>query len=277
MRRKERLDYLKRIMEKDLMIFDGDGTLYIDTTTTPSAGAFLDYLVKEGKRFVIMTNNSSYSKGHHMERIGKVLGRKLKAKELYVSTEEAANYLRNNGVTRAFILGTPECVEDFHIYGVDSERKDPDVVVVAFDKTLTYAKVRKASNLISDGKPYIVTNPDLVCPTRGGHIPDAGSILAMIRSATNAEPLAVTGKPNTIFLDYVLGDLGVKRSECVIFGDRIYTDIAMANDAGVLSVLMLTGESRMENRNDRYRPDLIVPSFDELGRATGREAWQPHA
>ncbi|MDG6929276.1 MAG: HAD-IIA family hydrolase [Nitrososphaerota archaeon] len=263
---------LDRVMEKKVMIFDGDGTLYIDTKKTPGAAAFLDYVAGAGKKFAIMTNNSSYSKRRHMKRIGRTLGRTLGDDELFVSTEAAADYLQAGGMGRAFIVGTPDCVEDFRLRGVRFEEDDPDAVVIAFDRTLTYGKVRRAAGLIMKGKPYILTNPDMVCPTKGGYIPDAGSIAAMIKSATNKEPMAVTGKPSKIFLDHVLRELDAESSECVMFGDRVYTDIAMANDAGVLSVLLLTGETKAKDVRGTRGPDIVIDSFGDLLHTLTRKA-----
>lgn len=217
---------LKLILSKELIILDGDGTLYIGSKSLPGAREFVRFLDKSRKGFVVMTNNSSFSKEHHIKRLGRVLGRRFSEDEVFISTEAAIEYLREINVRRVYALGTPEFIQDLVRSGITHDPESPEVVVIAFDKTLTYGKLVRAVRHIMNGTPYVVVNPDVLCPTDRGYIPDAGSIWALIRTATGKEPMAVMGKPSNLFLNYMLRRLGVKPSDAVIIGDRLYTDIA---------------------------------------------------
>ncbi len=256
---------LRILLGKDLVVLDGDGTLYIGSRPLPGAREFIRFLDEHGKRYVIMTNNSSFSKEHHIKRLRRILGRFFSYDEVFISTEAAIEYLYETGVRRVYALGTPEFIHDLVSSGIHHDPERPEIVVIAFDKTLTYGKLVRAVRHIMAGTPYIVVNPDILCPTDRGYIPDTGSIWALIRTATGKDPMAVTGKPSSLFLNYMLRKLSVRPSDAVIIGDRLYTDIAMANENGVTSILVLTGETKIEDLvNSRYRPTFVVNTLIDL-------------
>ena len=258
-------DALRMVLSKELVILDGDGTLYIGSRPLPGAREFIRFLDDHGKRFVIMTNNSSFSKDHHIKRLRRILRRDFSSNEVFVSTEAAIEYLVEHRIRRVYALGTPEFIQDLMRLGIIHDIENPELVVIAFDKTLTYGKLVNAVRHIMAGVPYIVVNPDMLCPTDKGYIPDAGSIWALIRAATGKEPIAITGKPSKLFLNYMLRKLNVKPTEVVIIGDRLYTDIAMANENGIDSILVLTGETKAEDLiNARYRPTFVINTLNDL-------------
>ncbi|OQB40104.1 MAG: Ribonucleotide monophosphatase NagD [Candidatus Hydrogenedentes bacterium ADurb.Bin179] len=150
---------------------------------------------------------------------------------------------------------------------MDLESESPDAVVIAFDKTLTYAKLERACLLLSEGLPYIATNPDRVCPTEYGYIPDCGSIAALIEAATGRTPRFI-GKPEPAFARMALRFLGRQADHTAMVGDRLYTDMAMAKRAGMAGILVLSGESTSEDvETSPEAPDFVFPSVHELHEA----------
>lgn len=250
--------------EKRLFLMDGDGTLYIGNRPTEGAKEFLTFLDNNGKNYIIVTNNSSYSRKEHAARISKILRHRISIDKVLVSTQVTVRYLKENGVVTVYALGVPSFKRELLASHIKLSSINPQMVVVAFDKTLTYGKIACAARLIRKGTPYIVTHPDVVCPTEKGYIPDAGSILAMIRAATNVDPIVIIGKPNRLMLDYILDTTGFELKDTVLFGDRLYTDIKMAVEANIRSVLVLTGEAGYNSKKMKYRPDFIVTSLKSL-------------
>ncbi len=159
---------IRLVLSKELIILDGDGTLYIGSKPLPGAREFIRFLDEHGKRFVVMTNNSSFSKEHHIRRLGRILRRRFSLNEVFVSTEAAIEYLRELGVRRVYALGMPEFIQDLIRSGITHDPGNPEVVLIAFDKTLTYGKLVRAVRHIMSGVPYIVVNPDVLCQRIGG-------------------------------------------------------------------------------------------------------------
>jgi HAD superfamily hydrolase (TIGR01450 family) len=169
------------------------------------------------------------------------------------------------GLTKVYIVGTPEFISDLKDNGIDLTDEAPEAVIIGFDTTLTYDKLRKATHFINQGIKYYMTHADLVCPTPDGYIPDAGSFLALIETATNKKPEEILGKPSRRLIENILRHERVDKSEAVMFGDRLYTDIRMANENGILSVLMLTGDSSINDvRNSKVKPNFIFEDFLEF-------------
>jgi HAD superfamily hydrolase (TIGR01450 family) len=141
-------------------------------------------------------------------------------------------------------------------------------VVVAFDQTLTYEKLASACRYISGGVPYIATHPDFTCPIEGGQfIPDCGAIIELIKAATGISPLQVMGKPNPLMVEMLVRDSGLDKKEVAVIGDRLYTDIAAGANSGLISILVLSGETRKEDVHAcKIKPDYIFPSVKELAR-----------
>ncbi|MEM0097269.1 MAG: HAD-IIA family hydrolase [Conexivisphaerales archaeon] len=254
---------LKALEEKELFIIDADGTLYVGNTPTPKAREFLKLLDKMGKKHMIMTNNSSYSTYQHAARMSRILGYRVRRSGLLVSTNVAVKYIKDNGFKSVHALGVPAFKDELKRNGIKLSLNYPELVVIAFDKTLTYRKLSIITKLIMDGIPYIATHPDILCPVNAGYIPDIGAILAFVKTATGKEPQAIVGKPNRMMVDYALTIAGTGVERSVLFGDRLYTDIKMANEVGMTSVLVLTGETKNPNEG-KYRPDFVINTFKDI-------------
>jgi HAD superfamily hydrolase (TIGR01450 family) len=141
----------------------------------------------------------------------------------------------------------------------------PDVAVLGFDTTWTYAKSWRLCELARAGLPYLATHPDFNCPTETGYMPDIGAMIAFVGAATGRQPDAVIGKPNRLMAEAAADHLGLPLAQLGMIGDRLYTDIALGAAAGIPSILVLSGESRAEDvPQSRHQPDYVFPHLGAL-------------
>ncbi|MCL4787497.1 MAG: HAD-IIA family hydrolase [Verrucomicrobia bacterium] len=251
---------------------DMDGTIYRGGTLFQATGPFLALLDQLGIGFTFLTNNPSKSVADYLLHL-EGMGVRVKSEQLYTSTQATLEYLREAkpSIRRLFVLGTPSMNEEFVRAGYtllpDDPREVPDAVVVGFDTTLDYSRLCRAAWWIRQGKPFFATNPDRVCPTDEPTVlVDCGSICAALQAATGRAPDAVLGKPDPAMLRGILHRHGLTPGQLAMVGDRLYTDVVMAHQAGALGVLVLTGEATAEEAaRHRPPPDLVVADTAELG------------
>ena len=153
-----------------------------------------------------------------------------------------------------------------HAQNIETESDNPELVVVGYDTELTYEKLVKASIFLHQGVPLIASHPDMVCPSPDGGLPDVGAFLALFEKTTGKKPMHICGKPNPGMILHKIESLGLQPEECAMVGDRIYTDMEMAKQAKVVSILVLSGEATLEDLNDGHEIDIIVSSVDKLLR-----------
>ncbi len=188
------------------------------------------------------------------------------------SAQATVHHLHSHlpAVNRLFVLGTAGLCDDLQSGGYEIVDDRPDAVVVGFDSGLTYDRLARTAYWIAQQLPYVATHPDRVCPTDEPTVlPDCGAICALLESATGRRPDAVPGKPSPAMLHSIVERHGLQAHEIAMVGDRLYTDIRMARDAGALAILTLTGETRVDDVDKapvRERPDLVVADLDELSR-----------
>jgi HAD superfamily hydrolase (TIGR01450 family) len=260
---------LKRVRHVAL---DMDGTIYSGRTLFPCTLPFLALLDKLGIGHTFLTNNSSKSTTDYLKHLAG-FGISAKADQLYTSTLATIGYLRREyaQANRLFVLGTPSLCREIAVAGFDLTKDDPaaepDAVLVGFDTSLVFSRLCRAAYWIKQGKPFIATHPDLVCPTDESTVlVDCGSICAALTKATGREPDAVMGKPDPAMLSGILERQGLSPDQLAMAGDRLYTDMAMARRAGALGVLVLTGETTAAAAAEGNLPvDLIVPDLREFG------------
>jgi NagD protein len=251
---------------------DMDGTIYRGDTLFESTDPFLSLMKELGIGYTFLTNNPSKSVTDYLEHL-RDIGINATEQQLYTSTQATIEYLGEEWpqIKRIFALGTPSMCEEFASAGFiltpDSPKAEPDAVIVGFDRTLTYDRLCRAAWWISRGKPYFATNPDRVCPTdQPTVLVDCGAICAALEAATGRKPNAVLGKPDPAMIRGILHHHGLQPHNLAMVGDRLYTDIAMARQAGALGVLVLTGETTAEQAAQASpAPDLVLPSLKELG------------
>jgi HAD superfamily hydrolase (TIGR01457 family) len=258
---------MSSLAEIQLFLLDMDGTVYLGSRLLPGSLDFLRYLGETGRDHLFLTNNSSRNAAHYAEKLTK-LGWPAKPEEILTSGEATALYL--GGLTpcaRIYLLGTPDLETEFATYGFVLTDKNPDYVVLGFDMTLTYAKLVRACDLIRAGVPFIATHPDINCPTETGYIPDCGAMTALITASTGVKP-KVIGKPNREIIDAMFRKKPVRRDQVAMVGDRLYTDIVMGHNAGVTSVLVLSGEAQEADIPAApVKPDYVVEGLGALHKA----------
>jgi HAD superfamily hydrolase (TIGR01450 family) len=263
------MEWLRKIRHVAL---DMDGTIYSGKTVFKTTVPFLALLRELGIGYTFLTNNPSKSKKAYLEHLAG-MGINAGEDELYTSSQATIEFLQQKHpkCKRLFVLGTPGMCDEFVRAGFtllpDSPVDEPHAVVVGFDTTLMYARLCRAAWWIQQGKLYVATNPDRVCPTdQPTVLLDCGAICAALECATGRKPHAVMGKPDPAMLAGILHRHGLRPDELAMVGDRLYTDMAMAHRAGALGVLVLTGEATREQA-ERHEPklDLVVPTLKEFG------------
>lgn len=274
----------KRLSRIKHLALDMDGTIYLGKTLFPFTKAFLAQMSENGIGYSFLTNNPSLSVADYLKKLSD-LGIEASEENMYTTSLAAIDYIKANypQAKRLFMLGTPSMVSQFEKAGfiscADSSDDVPDVLVVAFDRTLEYSRLCRAAWWVSQGVPYVATNPDRVCPTdQKTVLVDCGSICKCIEHATGRKPDITLGKPDPNMLKGILDRHGLNPDEIAMVGDRIYTDTAMAHNAGAFGVLVLSGETTLETaekvaedaRNNPapefFPPDLIVRDIKELGQ-----------
>jgi NagD protein len=253
------------------LVLDMDGTLYLGGTLFSETLPFLATLDRLGIGYSFVTNNCSRSRAEYVKHLGE-MGIDAPLESLWTSAQATIFYLRSElpKVKRLFVLGTDGLNDEFREAGFGVVDVQPDAVVVGFDMDLTYNRLAQTAYWISKDLPYIATHPDRVCPTdKPIVLPDCGAICALLESATGRRPDAIPGKPSPAMLDSVRDAHRLAPNEVAMVGDRIYTDIRMARDAGAVAVLTLTGEANragIEAVPDEHRPHFVIEHLGELAR-----------
>ena len=263
---RERLSHIRHVA------LDMDGTIYMGQSLFPYTREFLQRLREMGITYSFLTNNPSTSIADYLKKLAG-MGIEATKVEMYTTALATIDYIRTRHpeARRLFILGTPSMTEEFVRAGFEPTAQSaddrPDAVVVAFDKTLEYDRLCRAAYWVQQGLPYVATNPDRVCPTdQPTVLVDCGSICKCIEHATGRQPDIVLGKPDPTMLTGVQSRYGVRADEVAMVGDRIYTDIEMAFNAGAFGVLVLSGETTLEVADQAPRqPDLIAEDISVLG------------
>lgn len=266
------------------LALDMDGTIYMGSTLFPFTRKFLSDMSDAGIGYSFLTNNPSRSVADYLKKL-EGLGIEADQTNMYTTSLAAIDYIKVHypDARRLFLLGTPSMISQFEMEGFESCADDPDdvpdVLVVAFDMTLEYSRLCRAAWWASQNIPYIATNPDRVCPTDQPNVlVDCGSICKCIEHATGRKPDITLGKPDPNMLKGILDRHGLAPDEVAMVGDRIYTDTAMAHNAGAFGVLVLSGETTLQTAEavaedartnpapEFFPPDLICRDIEELGQ-----------
>ena len=252
--------------QTELFVLDMDGTFYLGDKVLPGAPEFLQAVKSTGKRFLFFTNNSSRSPELYLEKLAR-MGCPITREELMTSGDVTIRYLKSRcpGKT-VYLVGTPPLVESFRAAGIPLTDGKPDIVVVAFDTTLTYEKLERACTYIREGAVFLATHLDINCPTETGYIPDCGAMCAAISLSTGKQPKYL-GKPFAETVDMVLDATGVPRERIAFVGDRLYTDVATGVKNGAMGFLVLTGETKESDiPTSDVKPDAVYPSLGVMGQ-----------
>lgn len=252
---------------KKLWLFDMDGTIYEEDRVFKGSVELLQNIVHYGGRYVFITNNSSKSVEDYLGKL-KSLGIPADTDNFFTSAQAMCLYLKKNyNGKKIYCQGTRSFIEEFRKEGFDitEDVERVDLVIAGYDTELTYLKLRKTCEILStQDTGYFATNPDLRCPAGFGFVPDCGSICSMIEAATGRKPVYI-GKPNASMVDIIRERYRYTKDETVVIGDRLYTDIALGVNAGVTSVCVLTGETKIEDlSNNGTIPDYVFHGIWEI-------------
>ena len=257
----------QRIKDIQLFLFDMDGTLYLGNQLFPFTKDLLAEIKKQGKKYLFMTNNSSKSVDAYIEKLGK-FGIEACYDDFITSSQATAYYLKeHHWGARLYVCGTRSFKEELIKNGftVTEDPAETDCIVSGFDTELTFQKLADISEMLcTRDLPYIATNPDYVCPTEFGSVPDCGSVADMLFNATGKRPLFI-GKPSPLMPQLAMKKWGVAPEHTAVVGDRIYTDIKSGLNAGILSILVMSGETTQEILNDSPdKPHLVLESGKDI-------------
>ena len=255
---------MKTLQDKKLFLLDMDGTIYLDETLFDGVPAFLARIREKGGRYLFLTNNSSRGIEGYLQKMAR-LGIPAEKEDFLTSTDATIRTIRQEYPDRLiYVVGTESLKEQLLAAGLkltEEPEKDVSLLLIGFDRELTYKKLEDACILLGRDIDYLATNPDWVCPVSFGFEPDCGSICEMLWHATGKKP-RVIGKPEPQMVYLALERTGFSPDKTVVIGDRLYTDIACGVNAGVDTVFVLSGEGRREDvETFGIHPTWILPDI----------------
>jgi len=258
-----------------------DGTIYRGDNLFPYTLQAFELLDSCGVSYTYLTNNSSLSAKDYVKKINN-MGLRCEAENLYTSSLATLAYIRKQHpeFCTIYLLGSESLKTEFREagYQIVADDDEPDFVVVAFDRGMKYASLCKSAWWIKRGKPYFATHPDKICPIDLPTILiDCGAVCDCIASATGRTPDKVFGKPDRSMIDGIMERHGLKPNETAMVGDRLYTDMEMARCAGVIGILVLSGEATREELNESgLKPEIVVENILELAKRiqTAKSCYQ---
>lgn len=253
-----------RLPDIDHFVFDLDGTLYVGNEPVPGASQAIAKLRARGKQVYFVSNNSSKNKQDYVTSLLK-LGIPAEEANIVLSTDAAVSWLNRRRVEKIHVLGTNSLKKTLLDEGFNIDSADPEFVLVGYDTELSYKKLVTACKYINEGTDILATHPDMFCPSEIGPIPDIGATLEMIRLTTGKTPFQVFGKPSKEMLKPLKERFDLDLTRTLVIGDRLFTDIAMAKEAGCLGLLVLTGETSREHlEGAAVQPHFVLDSVAAL-------------
>lgn len=255
------------LKNKKLFLFDMDGTLYLGSRLYDFTIELLDTIRKTGGRYLFMTNNSSKSVKDYIDKLGK-LGIQATEDDFLTSSQATAFYLSQHHKGQVlYVSGTKSLKEELSKAGftITDDIEKTQCIVMGFDTELTFRKLEDVSKMLCTKElPYIATNPDYVCPTEFGSVPDCGSVSDMLYNVSKKRPLFI-GKPSPLMPQLAMEKWGASPEETVVIGDRIYTDIKSGLNAGATTILVMSGETTYEIlEQSEDKPHFVMADAGEL-------------
>ena len=250
----------------EAVFLDLDGTLYLGDDMIEGALDFLLRLKEEGVQRFFLSNNSSKSVTQYLEKL-QGMGVPAASEDILLSTHDLLAWLSANGVSETYLVGTSGMRQMIEDAGVSTDSVNPQYVVLGYDTEITYEKLSTASIHLHKGVPMVASQPDVVCPSPDGGLPDTGAYMDLFEATTGVRPEHICGKPNAGMILHKVEELGLRPDQCAMVGDRLYTDMEMAERAGVHGVLVLSGEATREDlASAPQNPSLVADSVAELCR-----------
>lgn len=257
-----------RLSSFKLFLFDMDGTLYMGDRLYSFTKELLQEIRDSGKKYLFVTNNSSKSVADYVKKLEK-LGIEAAREDFMTSSQATAYYLKKHHSGKTlYVCGTHSLKQELIGEGfcVSDDISKTECIVMGFDTELTFQKLHDVSYLLltQPDLPYIATNPDLVCPTEFGSVPDCGSVCEMIFNATGKRPVVI-GKPSPLMPELAMDKMRISKEETCVIGDRIYTDVKSGLNAGVTGILVMSGETTPEIlEQSPDKPHLVLQDAGEI-------------
>lgn len=262
------MDQKEILRGKKLYLFDMDGTLYLGDRLYDFTIELLKTLKTTGRKYLFMTNNSSKSVEDYIKKLEK-LGIPAVREDFITSSQATAYYLKqHHWGKKLYVCGTRSLKRELELEGftVTESVEETECIVMGFDTELTFQKLHDVSYLLltRESIPYIATNPDYVCPTEFGSVPDCGSVCDMIYNATKKRPVVI-GKPSPLMPLLAMEQHGFAKEETAVVGDRIYTDVKSGLNAGITGILVMSGETTPEIlAASEDKPHLVLKDAGEI-------------
>ena len=257
---------MEKLKTIKLFLLDMDGTIYLDNELFDGTKAFLSYVKSIGGKYIFLTNNSSKSVNKYIEKLSS-LGIEAEKDDFFTSTDATVKYLEDKPYKKIYAFGTASFKEQLKSASLpitDTLSDDIDCLLMGFDTELTFKKLEDACILLNRGVDFIATNPDIVCPTWYGSVPDCGSISQILYNATGRRPKFI-GKPEPEMALLAMEKTGYSKAETALIGDRIYTDIACGVNASVTSIFVLSGEGTKDDiEKYKIHPDYTFENIKKL-------------
>ena len=255
------------LKSKKLFLLDMDGTIYLGNVLFEGVKEFLSNIKNDGGKYVFITNNSSKSVKDRIKKI-RSFGIECDESNFFTSIEATALSLKAQKIEgKIYVQGTKSLVKGLKKCGIDVTSKfcdDAKAIVVGFDTELTHEKLITTCKMLKKDIPFFATNPDWCCPTEFGYVPDCGSMCFGLEKATGRMPKYI-GKPEPDMIFSAMEKNGFSKEQTVVIGDRIYTDIASGYNAGVDTILVLSGEATMDDYyQSEIKPTYVLSSVKEL-------------
>ncbi|MCL1904814.1 MAG: HAD-IIA family hydrolase [Methanomassiliicoccaceae archaeon] len=247
-------------------MIDMDGTVYKGGSVIPGAQDFIKRVKERNIPFVFLTNNSSSNREHYFNKLRK-MGFDVSIDDILTSTTATIRYIKKyHGNETVYPVGTEKFVKEIEEAGVTTDNEHPDIVLLSFDTSMTYEKMNNAYRFLMNGSAFIATHPDDLCPTEDGYDIDIGPFIRFFESMTGTKA-TVIGKPNPLMTEMAADKMNILPEKMVMIGDRIYTDMKLAENSKIRSILVLSGEAKRSDLKDLgVKATMVVDSVDELLR-----------
>lgn len=256
---------LSELHRKEAFIIDMDGVIYHGSKLLPGVNEFLDWMHRENKNFLFLTNSSERSPKELSAKLLR-LGLDISEDHFYTSALATASFLKSQcpGGT-AYVIGEPGLVNALYEAGLTMNDYNPDYVVFGETRAVNYEKIEHAVKLVQNGAKLIGTNPDLTGPTDAGRImPACRALISPITLTTGVMEYFI-GKPNPLIMRHALKRLGVHHDSAAIVGDRMDTDIVAGIESGLDTVLVLSGVTDTETiKKFPYRPSYVMNGVGDI-------------
>ena len=248
-------------------LLDLDGTVYLGERLIAGVGEAIEALRSRGRRIVFLSNKPLHSRRDYAEKLTR-LGVPTTEEDVVNSSYVLARYLVKRAPgAKVFVIGEEPLRAELRSANLvlTEDPEKIEYVIAAFDRTFDYHKLNIGFQALRRGAHFIATNPDRTCPVEGGEIPDAAAVIAALEATTQRKVETIVGKPSLYMTDVALEQLGVPAARAAMVGDRLETDVAMGLNAGLISILTLSGVSSREDLEDSpVQPDYVIESLAEL-------------